>query len=318
MKTLVQLLEKAKITLVVLMMLKVFISSAAAQDPSLPAANLGLANIDDGVTPGPGIYYSNFTQIYQAHSFKDGQGHTVPTALKVNSYFTVHQFIYLTKLNVFGGNLGFTAFLPIVRLSATNPDGAVPPVNNGCLGDIIVAPAIVWANKKLFDRPLFHRVELDFFLPTGSYNANIPINPGAHHYTISAHYTFTYFVTDGFSISARNHINYNTKIIGTDVRPGMFYNVNYSLEQTIYKGFRAEVCGYYLKQLNQDSNNGNSHYYQDEYGIVNTKEQVLGIGPGLSYLANQRLVLEAKVFFETAVQNREQGIRPAMQLAYKF
>jgi hypothetical protein len=29
-------------------------------------------------------------------------------------------------------------------------------------------------------------------------------------------------------------------------------------------------------------------------------------------------VLEAKVFFETAVQNREQGIRPAMQLAYKF
>nr|WP_067060371.1 transporter [Mucilaginibacter sp. L294] len=289
-----------------------------AQDPILPAANLGLANMTDGITPGAGIYYANFTQLYQAHSLKDGLGHTVPTDLKINNYFTIHQIVYLSNKKVFGGLLGATVFIPVVRISATNNTGPVPTINNGFLGDIIIAPAIVWGNRKLFGKPLFHRAELDFFLPTGSYNPKYDINPGSHHYTISAHYTFTYFLSPGFSISARNHLNYNTKIIGSNVLPGMFYNVNFSLEQTIYKTFRAEICGYYLKQLNQDSNNGDSHYYQDNFGITNTKERVLGIGPGLSYLANQRLVMEGKVFFETAAQNREQGIRPALQLSYKF
>lgn len=307
-----------KIAFILPIVMILFATNAKAQDPSLPTANLGLANIADGVTPGPGFYYANFTQIYQANSFRDGQGNKIPTNLKVNSYFTVHQVVFLSKIKVFDGLLGFTAFLPIVRISATNPGGPTPPVNGGSLGDIIVAPAIVWENKKLFNHPYYHRAELDFFLPTGSYNSADAINPSAHLYTFSAHYTFTYFFNPGLSFSARNHINYNTKIIGTDIRPGMFYNVNFSLEKTIYKTLRAEACGYFLTQLNQDSNNGNSHYYQDVDGIINTKERVLGIGPGLAYLANQRLVLEGKVFFETAVLNREQGIRPAMQLSYKF
>jgi len=318
MKKITTKVRLAKFALLLLISIALFSLNVKAQDPSLPAANLGLANITDGVTPGPGFYYANFTQIYQANSFRDGRGDKLPTNLKVNSYFTIHQVVFLSKIKVFDGLLGFTAFLPIVRISPSNVGGPTPSVNNGCLGDIIVAPAVVWENKKLFNHPYFHRAELDFFLPTGSYNAADAINPSSHLYTISAHYSFTYFFNQELSISSRNHINYNTKIIGTDVHPGMFYNVNFSVEQTIYKTFRGELCGYYLKQLNEDSNNGNDHFYQDMYGISTTKEQVLGVGPGLAYLANQRLVLEGKVFWETAVRNREQGIRPSMQLAYKF
>lgn len=291
---------------------------AQAQDPVLPAANLGLANITDGITPGPGWYYAAFTQVYQAQSIRDGQGDKVPGNLKINSFFTIHQVVFLSKIKVFDGLLGFTAFLPIVRISATDAGMPTPSINNGVLGDVIVAPAVVWGNKKLFGHPYFHRAELDFFLPTGSYNAHDALNPGSHHYTFSAHYSFTYFFNQALSISSRNHINYNSRLIGTDIRPGMFYNVNFSVEQTIYKTLRAEACAYYLKQLNQDSNMGSSHYYQDVDGITDTREQVLGIGPGLAYLANQRLVLEGKVFWETAVRNREQGIRPSMQLSYKF
>ncbi len=293
-------------------------SNANGQDPSLPAANLGLANITDGITPGPGFYYANFTQLYQGHSFRDGQGRKIQTNLKVNSYFTIHQLVFLSKIKVLNGLLGFTAFLPVIRISATNAGGPTPTVNNGALGDIILAPAVVWENKKLFNHLYFHRAEIDVFVPTGSYNKKDMINPGAHHFTFSAHYSFTYFFNKSFSFSSRNHINYSTDIIGTDVRPGMFYNANFSLEQTIYKTFRGEICSYYLKQLNEDTNNGKSHYFQDTYGVISTKEQVLGIGPGLAYLANQRLVLEGKVFWETAVRNRQQGVRPAMQLSYKF
>jgi len=295
-----------------------FCLNAEAQDPSLPAANLGLANITDGITPGPGFYYANFSQLYQAHSFRDGEGNKLPTDLKVNTYTTIHQFVWLGNNNVLGGWFGLTAFLPIVRISATNAGGPTPSINNGSLGNIIVAPAIVWGNRKLFNHPYFSRAEIDFVLPTGSYNHTDAINPGSHFYTFSAHYSFTYFFNKDLDISSRNHINYNTKEIGTDIHPGMFYNVNFSVEQTIYKTFRAEACAYYLTQLNQDSNNGDSHYYQDVDGIANTKERVLGLGPGLAYLANQRLVMEGKVFWETAVRNREQGVRPTLQLSYKF
>lgn len=289
-----------------------------AQDPILPPANLGLANYADGITPGPGIYYANFSQIFQGSSFRNADGDKIPTNLKINSYTTVHQFIYLTNVDVLHGKLGFTALLPVVRITATNPDGAVPTVNSGVLGDLIIAPAIVWFNKQLFGKPLFHRLELDLFIPTGSYSTKYAVNPGSNLYTLSLHHSFTYFLTKSFSISMRNHINYNSKIRDTEVRPGMFVHTNYSLEYKVFGNLTAEVAGYYLKQISQDSYDGNHHYYQDNFGISDTKEQVFAVGPGLGYLANERLVLEAKVFFEMAARNREQGVRPSVRLAYKF
>jgi hypothetical protein len=289
-----------------------------AQDPVLPPSNLGLANYADGITPGAGIYYANFSQIFQSSSFRDADGDKIPTNLKINSYTTIHQFVYLSKIKILHGELGFTAFLPVVRITASNRDAVVPTVNSGVLGDAIVAPAIVWFDKKLFGKPLFHRLELDFFLPTGSYSRQYAINSGSNLYTLSLHHSFTYFLTKSLSISMRNHIDYNSKIRNTEIRPGMAFHTNYSLEYNVYKNLTAEVAGYYLKQISQDSYDGNHQYFQDNYGISDTKEQVFAVGPGLGYLANSKLVLEGKVFFEMAARNREQGVRPTVRLAYKF
>ena len=296
----------------------VLTENTSAQVPHLPATNLGLANIDDGITPGPGFYYVNFTQDYQGNSWKDGLGHNIPTNLRVNSYFTIHQFIYVSKVKVFSGYLTYTALIPIVRLSASDNSAPAPTVNPNVLGDIIFGPAIVWQNKHFLGMPLFHRAEVDLIIPTGAYSSRYEINPGAHLYTISAHYTFTCYLTKGFSISMRNHLDYNTKILGTEAKPGIFYHVNYSFAQTIYKNFRAEACGYYLSQVQQDSYNGDEHYYQEKYGIPDTRERVFAYGPGLSFLANSRLLIEGKAFVETAVKNREEGVKYALQLAYKF
>ncbi|AYB32067.1 SphA family protein [Chryseolinea soli] len=288
------------------------------QDPGLPATNLGLTNMLDAVPPGPGLFYMNHMQVYKTTSMRDARGSTLLTDLKVNSLLVMHQLAFISKTKVLGGNLGFTALLPIVKISATNSTGSVPSVNPGVFGDFIMGPVIQWFDKKLLNKALFHRAEIDFVFPTGSYSSNDAINPSAHLFTISAHYTFTYFLTKKFSVSARNHINYNTKILDSEIRPGIFASMNYSIEHTIYKALRAEIAGYYLKQLTQDSFKGDSRYYQTTYGITDTREQVFAYGLGLNYITPTGLFMEAKVFFETAAKNRSEGTRPTLRLVYKF
>jgi hypothetical protein len=93
----------------------------------------------------------------------------------------------------------------------------------------------------------------------------------------------------------------------------MFYNLNYSLERTIYKALRIEIAGYFLEQLEEDSFSGNHDYYNEQFGISNTKERMLAIGPGISYVTPTGLFIEAKVFFETF-----EGTRPTLRLAYRL
>ena len=116
----------------------------------------------------------------------------------------------------------------------------------------------------------------------------------------------------------RNTFNYNTKVKDTKSRPGSFYTCNYSIGRSIIKNFRLEFVGYLLFQLEEDSYGGDHQFYKDTYGIENTKEQVIGIGPGIVYVTPTRFFLEAKVFFETNAENRFQGYRPTLRVIYKL
>ena len=113
-------------------------------------------------------------------------------------------------------------------------------------------------------------------------------------------------------------LTYNFDQIGTDEKAGAFYNANYSFEYEVLPRFRAEIAGYYLKQFAQDSKGGNSFFYQDTYGLTDTRERVLAVGPGLGYVTPTGLFIEVKNMWETSVQNRTQGYRATLVLAYKL
>lgn len=304
-----------------------------AQDPVLPAANLGLANLMDGIAGPPGVLYQNYTQFYSTRHLRDASGHVAPSDLRINPLLSMHQLIWLTKVKVLGGNLGFTVLVPIVKLSATsrsaagnatgsgNPGGvnpaaaAVPSVNPGVLGDLVQGTAIQWSGKKLFGKGLSHRVEFDVSLPVGAYDTAYAINPSAHLYTFSIYHAFTWSAAAHLNISARNQFNYNTHVLGAGARPGMFYNGNYSVEYGIVRSLWVELAGYWLLQLNQDAHYGDSHYYQTQYGIRDTREQSFALGGGLAYLAPGGILVEGKLFAETGGKNRTQGLRPTLRLA---
>jgi hypothetical protein len=95
-----------------------------------------------------------------------------------------------------------------------------------------------------------------------------------------------------------------------------------SLPQTIrsnavYKCLRIALVGYLLGQIEEDSYASDHDFYEDQFGIGNTRERVLGIGPGVSYLSPAGLFIEGKVFFETLTENRFEGYRPTLRVVYK-
>jgi len=289
-----------------------------AQDPSLPPSNLGLANIYDGIAGKPGFVYVNYSQVYQTNQINNALGNNSHSDLKVNSLLSMHQFIYLTPVKILGGNLGFTVLVPVVKLSVTSKSGDAPSFNPSALGDVVIGTALQWSNKTLFNKSFSHRAEFDISSPSGSYDKDYTVNPSAHLFTISLYHALTFIMNEKISISGRNQLNYNTRIINTPVKPGAFYNGNYSLEYALDKKWHVEAIGYLLAQLTQDSYNGNYNYYKDNYDIPTTKQHVIGFGPGLAYSGNSGLLIEAKVFFETAAQNTTQGTRSTLRLAIPF
>lgn len=291
------------------------VSTAFAQDPVLPATNLGLANMGDGLSPGPGLYYINYLQAYQSDRLRNSMGTIIKGAPTINSFLSMNQFIYESKIRLAAGNLGFTLLLPLVKISA-QATGKAPSVNPNILGGLITGSFVQWSGKKLFNLPYNHRAEIDVSTPIGSYNRAYDINPLANHFTLSAYYTFTLSLGSRLEISSRNQLNYNFAAIDTKAEAGAFYNSNFSFGYSPLKSLQLAFVGYYLKQLNQDAYEGNHHYYQDLYGIVDTREQVLGIGPGISFFSRNGLAAEAKVFFEHAALNRAEGVRCTLKIAY--
>lgn len=288
-----------------------------AQDPALPATNLGLANMGDGLSPGPGLYYISYLQAYQTNRFRNSNGSTIGGAPAINSFLSMNQFIYESKIRLAEGNLGFTLLLPLVKISAQDP-GKMIAVNPNLFGGLITGTFVQWSGKKLFNLPYSHRAEVDISSPIGSYNRAYSINPLANHFTLSAYYTFTLSLGSRLELSSRNQVNYNFQAIDTKAQAGAFVNSNFSFGYMPLKSLQLAFVGYYLKQLDQDAYHGNHQYYQDLYGIPDTREQVLGIGPGISFLTKNQLALEAKVFFERAALNRSEGVRSTLRIAYKL
>jgi hypothetical protein len=289
-----------------------------AQDPILPPTNLGITNLQDGNVPATGWYYMQYIQVYQTNTSKNALGRTITGAPKVNSILAMQQLVNISKIDFLSGKLGFTIIMPVVSLNVTNNQQAGLLTNPNPIGDLVVGPLVQWFNKKLFTMDINHRFEIDLGLPTGAMSSNYDINPGSNMYRLSAHHTLTVSPTQNLSFSMRNHINYFFEYRNSPVRSGISYNFNYSGEYKIMKNLYGEVAGYYLRQFEKDSFNGDHNYYRENFGISDTREKVFAIGPGVGYITPSGLFLEAKVLKEYGARNRAEGYRATLVLTYKL
>ena len=276
-----------------------FQGTTANAQVALPQNNFGIANMLDGAPKELGAVLFQTIQSY------DNDGIILPDGsnlgIEVSSLLSMTQFAWNTNKTFLGGHIGFTVLQPIVKLYSN-----VLSVNPSTRGDLIVGPSLQWMDKRLLGKPFFHRFEVDAILPTGAYSTDYVVNPSANLYMTSIHHAFTWFFTEKFAVSMKNHVNFSTKEIELGNTPGSYFNNNYSLEYGISKKLRVMTCGYMVGQMTDDLN-------ADGEKLVDDSEQTFAYGLGFSWGVPGGLI-EFKTMWETGSENRGEGNRTTLRL----
>lgn len=318
-------MRRARWFFIVVAMVLLGSGQAMAQAPQ-PAVNLGATSFLDGAPPaGPGLYFSQYVQYYNADQINDSKGNALPLPNpNLDVWITLSQFIYMWDIELPGGCK--PALDVLIPTASPNLDfsGAVPPgvsANGGGLGDILIGPALQFDPIMGENGPVFvHRVEAQFILPTGKYDRDHLINPGANFFSFNPYWAATLFFTEKTTMSWRAHYlwnsNNNDPWIGagpgaTSTNAGQAFHINFAAEHEIVeKMLRVGVNGYYLKQTTDSQING--------VDIANTRQQVLGIGPGAIFSFSQTKHVFCNLYWETAAENRPEGFRLNMRYVHKF
>ncbi|HEX8030748.1 MAG TPA: transporter [Vicinamibacterales bacterium] len=142
------------------------------------AAQLNGFNIkgDQGLKTGsqapPGIYYGAPFYWYGTETVKDGEGRTFSTTGDLDMFLGGPLVSVVTTKKLFGGNVGFTAVLPIANVRVELPRLDNDPASG--VSDIYIQPINLGWHATRADAI----VGYGFFAPTGRYTAGADDNTG--------------------------------------------------------------------------------------------------------------------------------------------
>jgi len=149
----------------------------------------------------------------------------------------------------------------------------------------------------------------NIFTDWGQYSKNNGLSEGTGYLTYAPEVAVT-AMTPKWEVSLDGHYDFNSRNTRTGYQSGSFGDVDFVAgyrPSARLAGLQAGVCGYFLKQLEDDRKNG--------YIVGNgNRGQVLGIGPSLRYdIGHGGLILKWQ--HEAFVENRTKGDRLWFQFA---
>jgi hypothetical protein len=304
------------------------ISAQPALGYELPALNLGFTSFMDGAPPsGPGWYVQQYLQTYRNGKLKDADGKDLrlptPRGLEkadvdVNAGLT--QVIYQSDQPLlWGGKWAVNLILPYANFDLDPSDNFVLSANGGGLGDLLVGPYLQWDPIMGPNGPKFmHRVEFQMIFPTGKYDSEDALNPGSNFFSFNPYWAATAFLTPEWTLSWRLHYLWNAKnedpwapLMADDSQAGQAVHLNFATAyELLPKRLRLGINGYYLKQFTESEVDGRN--------LSGSKEQVLGIGPGLVYHFSRHDHLFFNAYWESNVENRPRGSRFNLRYVHHF
>jgi len=291
-------------------------SSASAVEPPV---NTGATSFMDGFGDprGSGFAYMQYARFSTAGSIKDGNGNDVGAFInpRLNVFASVNQFLYTFKTDAVV-HPGVYALIPLVLLDASFGAGGASLQDNGFgMGDPVAGSYLQFNPIMSADkRPIFsHRADIAVQMPLGKYDAMKQINPGTNTWAINPSWAGTLMPFARLEVSTRLNYLFNFKngnpgggMMSTQAGQAVFDNFTASYEVVPFSptrsgahSLRLGLNGYYFKQITESAVNGVKQ--------TGSKEQVLGIGPGVMWVATLSDAFYVNVYFETAVENRFAG-----------
>jgi len=288
----------------------------------LPTVNLGLSSFVDGAVPaGSGWYAQTYFQNYRADSIRDTHGNKIALPQSEIDYQSiVQQISYMSDIKLGSGNLGLNMVIPVLAHVDVDDDlnNQAIKANRG-LGDIIIGPFIQFDPVMGQDGPKFsHRFEFQINLPTGEYDHNKDINPGANAVSLDPYWAATYWLNPKWTLSTRLHYLYNFKnndpnySFGNaeDIQAGQALHANFESSYAVTPQLRLGINGYWLNQITDTQVDGEN--------VKGRREQVWAIGPGAMYSFSPHDHLVANAYFEQDAENRPQGTSMIFRYVHHF
>jgi hypothetical protein len=280
----------------------------------LPELNLGLTNFLDGgpIRPAPGWYWSQYMQYYHTQEFLDGQGNLLGDVLspEYNGFGFFTDLAYQHAFNGFEIGVDMTFGFVLVSDITCNTLGFTS--SGGGLIDF--SPNIYLQFDPIFhnERPIFvHRLSFGVTFPTGKNKLPCKtINPGNRHYYLDPYWAATLYCTRDFSLSWRIYYVWSAKNYITNIQAGdatlLNFSAGYQFTQRLYAGLN----GYFVQQFHDDKLAG--------VKVPNSRERVLGLGPGMVYFADKEWFFFFHFYAEGDVRNRPKGINIALSFIKHF
>lgn len=289
--------------------------------------NLGGTSFYDGFAGPPGLSHLTYLKFSSASSIRGNSG-------KENSAFDDPQISVVTLINQLsyyapetiggGAHLGWSLLVPVVSLDGDFGDKGVKLKDNATgMGDVTLGPQVQF--EPIVDahgRPVFvQRLALDVILPVGKYDAHKDLNPGSNFYSINPYWAATWMPAPRWEMSWRLHYLYNFKNKDPASSSAQFYEgqpvrdtqagqsawSNFSASYEVIPNLSLGIAGYYLRQISDDRANGSR--------LSDSREKVLGVGPGLFWKISGAQGFWLNTYKETGVENRSKNDY-ALQVRY--
>lgn len=272
-----------------------------------------------GALPPPGTYFLNYA-IYYSGKLKDGGGKNAvlgTTTPSVHAVADALRIVHVTNVKVLGANWALHAIVPFADQNMDiNASGGAN--NVASIGDITFDPFVL-----TWHSPEWHfATGLDINAPTGLYskgglgsngfNSSDPRRDiGQNYWSFEPIFATTYLNQDGWEASGKFMLNFKTKNYYTDYQSGHEFHIDYLLGKH-FGPWGVGISGYFLKQLNDDTQGGStvtSTNYFGQSGVFSDGRsgQVFAYGPSVLYQLDSGQQFQLMWNHETLLQNRFGG-----------
>ncbi len=279
--------------------------------PAQPTAHYvpGVEGIKAASLPPPGIYLRDYNVGYYANRLNDNHGNEV-SGLDAEAfiYANVPRLIWITDLQVLGGNIGVDALLPLQYTHLDISAGPNSIIDHGTfgIGDFFMEGT--WSTHlKQFDFSLGYGI----WAPTGDFSPSHPTWAGLGYWTQMLTAGATWFVDPErkWAISALNRYEFNSDQEDTHTMRGQAYTMEYGVSYSVSPTVDVGLAGYYQQQVTGDSGPA----------AATSHDRAAGVGPEVSvFYPKYTLGWSLRYAYEFLAESRFQGHTFALTITKRF